>query len=77
MSVAEDRIVGPTVTKIEITRCVRHLFGSGAVHRDAVVAGARAVGARPEVVERLHLLPAYRYNTAEQVWEHLPKLSVG
>lgn len=77
MSIAQDQVTRPAVTKSEITRCVRHLFGSGAVHRDAVLAGARAAGARDEVMQRLHLLPAYRYNTAEQVWEHLPKNSVG
>lgn len=77
MSVAEGQISRQPITSSEITRCVHHLFASGAVHRDGVVAGARASGARPEVIHRLQQLPAYRYRTPQQVWEHLPKFGTG
>jgi hypothetical protein len=61
-------------TAAEISRHVVHVFGQGAVHRDMIIAAARGSGARREVMERLELLPAYRYGDLDQLLRVLPPI---
>lgn len=60
------------VTRAEIAAAIAPAFGSGAVHLDAIIATARAAGARRDVLELLYRLPAYRYQEQRQVWDALP-----
>lgn len=63
------------VTRIEIADQLEGLFANGAVSKhDMLIAAA---GARPEVLEVLSALPDRRYTELRQVWEDLPRLSVG
>jgi hypothetical protein len=61
------------VTRADVSVAISPAFGSGAVHRDALIAFARRAGARPEVVEVLQRIPAYRYTSVKQVLEQLPR----
>lgn len=60
------------VPRAEVREALTGLFGTGAVRREGVLAGARASGARREVIEVLEWLPALRYQTADQVMKNLP-----
>jgi hypothetical protein len=63
------------VTRREVASAVARAFGSGAVHRDAIVATARRAGARAEVLALLERLPAYRYQEIGQLWPVMPPLA--
>ncbi len=66
--------LGPP-TRAEIAVAVSSAFGAGAVHRDQILGVARGAGVRPEVLELLARLPAYRYQTLDQLWRELPRLA--
>jgi hypothetical protein len=64
------------VSPSEVALAVSRAFGSGAVHRDAIIASARGAGARSEVIQLLSHLPACRYRSLYELLAALPSAGV-
>ena len=64
------------VTRAELMRAIRLAFDAGGVSRDALVAAALGVGARPAVLDTIRTLPNDTVRGPRELWAHLPDLPV-
>lgn len=67
---------GEVVTRTEIVDHVGHVFGSGPVLVEDLVAAAVATGARPEVLVALGAIRGQRFLEPQDLWAELPALPI-